>query len=92
MDAPLGNNYIVKPGVDEPDRAIVIRLPDRFFGIASKAQDLLDARSSGRNHLDGVNLWRERTIGPAFGIEINAVPCLNQISAKVGDISLCAPF
>ena len=44
----------------------------------------------GAATLIALTCWRQSAIGPAFGVEINAMPGLDQVPAEVGDISLGA--
>ena len=40
VDAALGNDHVVRVGVDEADGAVVVRLPQRRLGVAGEAPDL----------------------------------------------------
>ncbi len=90
MNASLGDDHVVSPGVDKPDRAIMASLAQGQFGIRRETLDPLQLGSPGSADGHDVDLGRKATVGPAFRIEINPVPCLNQLAAKIRDVSLGA--
>src|SRR5262249_29251214 len=91
LDAALGDDHVVRPGVDEADRAIVLAVAHRLLGLVGEVPQALQLVPAGHLHGDDVHAAGQAVVGPGFGVEVDPVPSLVRGPAQVGDVRLRAP-
>src|SRR5262249_46338147 len=90
VNPPLGNDHIVRPGVDEADRTLMSPSPHRKLGILGEAPDAYQAISPCPLNRHNIHLARKTIVRPAFGIEVDLVPGLDQVSTQIRNVRLGA--
>src|SRR5262249_14348946 len=88
VNAALGNDHVVWPGVDEADGTVILCLLERSLGVAGEVPDLFDPRAARGGNLDAAHLRSKRPLLPASRIEINLMAGADEAAAKVNDIRL----
>ena len=90
MDAPLGDDHVVVPGVDEADRAVVRGPAQGGLGVPGEVPGPGHARAAGRLDRDAPDLGRQDALPPRLGVEVDLVPEPDELPAEVGHIGLGA--
>ncbi len=82
----LGDDHVVRPGVDQADGAVVGFLIEDRGGLPREVPDLAELRPPRRRDGHAADFRRQGVGIPGFGVEIDPMARVDEPTAKVDDV------